>query len=94
MDSKLNLLGMIELPISLKQICYQELDVETVKYTEKQAITATINELQTELLRQLQDVGEIVKQDVKTQKGDNTITVVVTIECIEKVGVKKKLEGY
>lgn len=92
-ENNLNLLGIWELPIKVQQTTYREVDVETVKYTEKQAIDLAIKNIENSIIKKIEDSGKIVNKDIKTSKTDNNITVVVTIECIEKVGVKEKLEG-
>lgn len=92
-ESKLNLFGFIELPIQWKQITYRELNVDTVKYTETQAMDGAIQAIKNELKKQIGTNGEIVGTEVNTLKNENGITVVVTMECIEKVGIRKKLEG-
>ena len=54
---------------------------------------SAIKEMENDLIRRIGNSGRIVNKDIKTSKSENSLTVVVTIECIEKVGVKKKLEG-
>lgn len=93
-DNKLNLFGIYELPIGLKEITYREIDVDTIKYTESQAIATAKREIENNIIKEIGDSGEIVKKDIKTRVNKDNITVVVTIECIEKVGIKKKLEGF
>jgi len=92
-ENHLNMLGLFELPFMVRQISYREIDVETVKYTEKQAIESAIKEMENAIAKRIENVGEIVNKEVKTSKNDNNITIVVTIECIEKVGKKEKMEG-
>lgn len=90
-ESNLNLFGLIELPIKLRKKSYRELDIETVKYTEEQAIESTIKEMENELLKSMDPNGKIISKDIKKNRNENNITVIVTIECIEKVGIKTKL---
>ena len=90
--NKLNLLGIFELPIALEQITYKEIDVETVKYTKNQAINLAVRTIENKMAEKVKGI-EIVNKDIKVIEGEKDITVVVTLECIEKVGIKRKLEG-
>lgn len=93
-ENKFNLLGIIELPVKFNKIIYREIDVETVRYTEKQAINTAIKNIENSLIKEIDSSAEIINKDIKTSKNGNVITVVITYECIEKVGIRKKLEGY
>ena len=87
------MLGLITLPIQCERTQYQEMSVDTVKYTEQQAIETTLHKIETSIQKQIQNKGRIVNIETNTLKKGNQITVVVTLECIEKIGVRKKLEG-
>ena len=92
-SNNLNLFGIIEIPIKVNQRTYRELDVETLQYTEQQAVDAAIKEIESTMMNCIQGDVRIIHKDIKTNKNADTITVIMTIECIEKVGIKKKLEG-
>lgn len=91
-ENNLNLFGLVELPIKLKKKSYRELDVQTVKYTEDQAVESTIKEMENKLRKSISNDGKIINKDIKKSRNENNITIIITIECIEKVGVKTKLK--
>ncbi len=90
LTNKLTLFGKFELPIKLTKITYNEIDVETVTYTEEQAINIAKNEM----LNKLKGIDKIIDTKYETQVNEDGVTVVVTAECIEETGVKQKLKGY
>lgn len=93
-SNSLLLFGKFELPIELTKIVYQEVDVDTVRYTKEQAILSAKNEIENNVIKKLEGIGEVVNTDIKTEENEDGITVVVTIECIEETGTKQRLEGF
>lgn len=93
-SNNLLLFGKFELPIGMTKIVYQEVDVDTVKYTKEQAILSAKNEIENDILKKLEGIGEVVNTEIKTVENKDSITVFVTIECIEETGTKQRLEGF
>ena len=92
-SGELNILGRWKIPIAFSQITEREIDVDTVKYTKKQAIEMAKNEVENAINNKIKSDVQVIKKDIKAVQGEMGITVIVTYECLEKVGVKKKLEG-
>ena len=93
-SNKLLLFGKFEMPIELTKIVYQEVDVDTVRYTKDQAILSAKSEIENNIIKKLEGVKEIVDTKIKTEENEDGIIVIVTIECIEETGTKQRLEGF
>lgn len=93
-ENSLSLFGVFKTPITLIKTVYREIDVDTVKYTQSQAMLIATNEIENSIKSRLSENIEIVDKKVKTYTNEDGITVELTLECIEETGVKQKLEGY
>lgn len=93
-NNKLLLFGKFELPIELTKIVYHEVDVDTIRYTKDQAILYAQKEIENNLTKKIDRNAEIVNKKIKTEINDDGIVVIFTIECIEKTGIKQRLEGF
>lgn len=93
-SNNLLLFGKIELPIKLTEIVYQEVDVDTVKYTKEQAILSAKNEIENNVIKKLEGIGEVIDTEIKTEENEDGIKVVITIECIEETGTKQRLNVF
>ncbi len=93
LSNRLTLFGKFELPIELTKVTYQELNVDTIVYTEKQAIDIAKKEVEDAIINKIKNNGEIIDTKIDTQISGDGVTVTVTVECIEETGIKQKLEG-
>lgn len=93
-ENSLSLFGVFKTPITLIKTIYREIDVDTIKYTQSQAMLIATNEIENSIKSRLSENIEIIDKKIKTYANDDGITVELTLECIEETGVKQKLEGY
>ncbi len=92
MSNKLKLFNKFELPIKLTELIYEELEVNTVKYTKSQAENIAKNEASLELQELISNPNiEVLNNNYKTQENEDSISVEITIECLESIGVKEKI---
>lgn len=91
--NKLNLFGLLEFPIEVTKNIYNKIDVDTVRYTEIQAERIAINEAMIRALKQIPKESEIANNKVYIIKYEDGIEAEVTVECIEKAGLKQKIGG-
>ena len=89
--NSLVLLGRFVLPIKLTKIVREELCIDTLKYTKEQAILNAKNEVTNNVINKLCS-GEIVDTKIKVTEDEEGIITIVTVECIENVGIKRRLE--
>ena len=90
--NNLVLLGRFVLPIKLTKIVREELCIDTLKYTKEQAILNAKNEVTNNVVNKLCGSGEVVNTKVDVVEDEDGIITMVTVECIENVGIKRKLE--
>lgn len=93
-ENSLSLFGVFKTPITLAKTVYREIDVDTIKYTQSQAMLIATNEIENSIKSRLSENIEVIDKKIKTYANDDAITVELTLECIEETGVKQKLEGY
>lgn len=93
-ENSLSLFGVFKTPITLTKTVYREIDVDTIKYTQSQAMLIATNEIENSIKSRLSENIEVIDKKIKTYANDDAITVELTLECIEETGVKQKLEGY
>ena len=86
------LLGRFVLPIKLTKIVREELCIDTLKYTKEQAILNAKNEVTNNVVNKLCSSGEVIDTKVDVVEDEDGIITTVTVECIENVGIKRKLE--
>lgn len=85
------LFGKLTLPLRLKTVVREELCIDTLKYTKEQAILNAKNEVTNNVVNKLCS-GEIVDTKVDLVEDEDGIIAIVTVECIESIGLKRKLE--
>lgn len=93
-NNKLLLFGKFEVPIEFTEIVYQEVKVDTIKYTKEQAILYAKKEIEKNIIKKVDSNAEIVNKQIKTEIDDDGVVIIFTIECIEKTGIKQRLEGF
>ena len=81
------------LPIEVTQIIYEEIGVDTIVYTKEQAENIAKNDAMQGALQKIPAYAEMFDNTVITREYDEGIEAEVTIECLEKIGTKEKLEG-
>ena len=89
--NSLVLLERFVLPIKLTKIVREELCIDTLKYTKEQAILNAKNEVTNNVINKLCS-GEIVDTKIEVTEDEEGIITIVTVECIENVGIKRRLE--
>ena len=81
-----------EVPIRLTKLTYEELKIDTVKYTKEQAETIAKNEAMLNIERQISKIKDsIISKDVNILESENSVSATVIVQCVEKVGVKEKI---
>lgn len=89
-SNKLRVLNRFELPIKLTELVYEEVEVDTVKYTKTQAESIAKNDAVAGLNKLIPSENEGVSEyDYKITENADSISVEVTVECLEKVGIKE-----
>lgn len=89
--NSLVLFGKFILPIKLTKVVREELCIDTLKYTKEQAILNAKNEVTNNVVNKLCS-GEIIDTKVNVVEDEDGIITMVTVECVENVGIKRKLE--
>lgn len=91
-SNKLRMFNKFELPIKLTELTYEELKVDTIKYTKTQAE----NIAKEKASNSIQDIilnekVEVLKTDYKIIENVDSVSVEVTAECLENVGLKEPI---
>lgn len=81
------------LPIEVEEIHYDELELETIKYTRNQIESIAKNEAMKCALELIPNDASVIDNTISVREYGEGIEAEVTIECIEKIGTKEKLEG-
>lgn len=92
-SNKLKIFNKFELPIKLTELTYEELEIDTVKYTKAQAENIAKSEAINGIKQKLNGLDLEFENSFKIQENENSISVEVTVECIEKVGMKQKIDN-
>ena len=91
-NNKLILLDKIELPIEVIKQTFEEINIETLSYTKKQAEATAKNEAMQKVVDLIPKDAEIINNYFTTREFEDGIEVEVTAECIEKTGTYEKME--
>ena len=92
MSNQLRVFKRFEVPIRLTKLTYEELKIDTVKYTKEQAETIAKNEAMLNIERQISKIKDsIISKDVNILESENSVSATVIVQCVEKVGVKEKM---
>lgn len=91
-NKKLILLEKIELPIEVVKQTYEEINIETISHTKKQAEETAKNEAMKKVVEQIPKDSKIVNNYFTTREYEDGIEIEVTVECIEKTGTYEKME--
>lgn len=93
MSNKLKLFNKFELPIKLTELTYEELKIDTIKYTKAQAekiakekVTASVQDII------LNENINVLNTTYKMFENVDGISVEIILECLENVGVKEAIE--
>ncbi len=81
------------LPIEVEEIEYREVQIEKIILSKEQAKTSAQNEAMNKAIQLVPSTAEVLDNFISAREYDDGIEVEVTIECIEKIGTKEKLEG-
>lgn len=93
-SNKLKLFNKFELPIKLTELTYEELEIDTVKYTKTQAENIAKSEAITGLKKLINNLDENkVKNKFNIKENEDSVSAHVTIEVLEKVGIKEKIDS-
>ena len=91
-SNQLRVFKRFEVPIRLTKLTYEELKIDTVKYTKEQAETIAKNEAMLNIERQISKIKDsIISKDVNILESENSVSATVIVQCVEKVGVKEKI---
>lgn len=89
-SNKLKVFNKFELPIKLTELIYEEVEVDTVKYTKTQAENIAKNDAIAELTKIISDENiEVCERNFAIEENEDSISATVTLECLEKVGIKE-----
>ena len=89
-EKKISVFSDFYLPISVKKTTYKELIEEEKTYNIDEAKNLGIEELQTELDKELEK-KEIVGKNINTYEKENGLEVYVTYEVLENIGTNEKI---
>ena len=93
-SNKLKLFNKFELPIKLTELIYEELEIDTVKYTKTQAENIAKLEAITGLKKLINNLDENkAKNKFNIKENKDSVSVHVTIEVLEKAGIKEKIDS-
>jgi len=92
-SNKLKLFNRFELPIKLTELTYEELQVDTVKYTKAQAENIAKSEAINGIKQQIKNLEESeFENSFIIRENKDSISVEITVEVLEKVGIKEKID--
>lgn len=92
MSNQLRIFKRFEVPIRLTELTYEELKIDTVNYTKEQAEIIAKNEAILNIEKQISK-QEILDKKIEILETDVGVSATVVIQCLEKVGVREKLEN-
>ena len=93
-SNKLKLFNKFELPIKLTELRYEELKIDTVKYTKLQAENIAKAESINGLKKLVNNLDEIViNNNFNIKENEDSISAEITVEVIEKVGIKERIDN-
>lgn len=81
------------LPIEVEETEYREVLLEKIVLSKEQARASAQNEAMNKAMELVPSTAEVFDNFISEREYDDGIEVEVTIECIEKIGTKEKLEG-
>ncbi len=87
-----SLFGKIRTPICLIEIRNEEIKVDQIKYTAKQAEDLAIVSNHEKLKNTISKAAERLDYKNKTWQNDEYLEVETTVQCLEKVGTYVKIE--
>lgn len=93
-SNKLKVFNKFELPIKLTELTYEEVEIDTVKYTKAQAENIAKNEVISGLKKYIKNIEKMeFENDFIIKENEDGISVEITVECLEKVGVKEVINN-
>ena len=91
-SNKLRVFNKFELPIKLTEVTYEELEIDTVKYTKTQAENIAKNEAISGLQKVIESLDKLeFENSFNIKENEDSISVEITIEAFEKVGIKERI---
>lgn len=90
---QLKIFNRFVLPIEIEETKYQELAVESIELNRNQAESIAKNETMIGAVEKLPNDSEMINNVILVREYDDGIEAEVTIECIENIGTKEKIEG-
>lgn len=93
-SNKLKIFNKFELPIKLTELTYEELEIDTVKYTKAQAENIAKSEAINGIKQKINGIDDSkFENSFKIRENEDSISVEVTVECLENVGVKEIIDN-
>lgn len=89
----LKILNRFVLPLEVTEITYEELAVDTISYTKEQAEAIAQDEAMQGALQMIPMDADMYDNSIVVREYEEGIEAEVTIECLERIGTKEKLEG-
>lgn len=91
-SNKLRLFDKIELPIKLTELTYEELKIDTIKYTKTQAENIAKIEAINGIKDKIASDYDIANEsNFLIKENSDSISAEITIEVIEQIGIKEKI---
>lgn len=87
-DGPVVLFGMIELPITAERETFAEYESQTVTVDTETAIAEAFGKL-SRSLAELSESAEILSRTVSASAGDNEVTLVCELDCLEDIAQQK-----
>lgn len=88
-----SLFGQFKTPLSLIEESFEEIKVERIKYTKKQAEDLAIISNNEKLKAQIPTEAEKINYYNKVWENEEYIEVETVVQCLEKTGTYEKIEG-
>lgn len=88
-----SLFGKVEIPLTIIEESFEEIKVEKVYYTEKQAEELAIITNNEKLKSQISAEAELINYYNKVWKNEEYLEVETVMQCLETTGTYEKIEG-
>lgn len=92
-EKKFSLFGQFETPITLVEERFEEIKIDRIKYTKKQAEDLGIITNNEKLKRLIPNDAEKINHYSNVWENENYIEVETIVQCLEKAGTYEKIEG-
>lgn len=86
---KLTLFGKFEMPITVKEITYEEFISDDIFYSKEEALELAKEEALVLAKQEIPETAEMVNTEYKVFETEDEVIVRATVECLEQVGIEQ-----